>query len=463
MELKKRGVTNVFLKSTHEKECENDFNKKEDVETDNPIKVGQWYDVPSIPKSKTETENDSVEIIEASHHFKTSDFNGVTNVFLKSTDEKECENDFKKKEDVKTDNPIKVGQWYDVPSILKSKAETENDSVEIIEASHHFSPYKSHIAREISDELRANERDDKRLKNLMNWNWDDTIDLCSSESDRDITDLTLSRENELSDTTDSLENYKSEAPDVIIKVGNMSCSDARSGGVLACQANSQCVESDTEIPGYKCICNSGYQGEPYLEPGCQDINECDDPSNNLCVGVCTNTPGNYTCRCKDGYKGDGLKNGRGCTNENPQFPIIKFSLGKKPLCMERPEEERNLAAYFILSLKENRLFQILEPRVVREGTLEQLQQIGELVKRCVNLEGDERPTMKEVAIELEGLCKFTQHPWASQQGDEENANLLDEEETDLYEESINPYSSTGEISSCFSIESGLGYPSNILR
>ncbi|KAK9063717.1 hypothetical protein SSX86_017589 [Deinandra increscens subsp. villosa] len=220
MELKKRGVTNVFLKSTHEKECENDFNKKEDVETDNPIKVGQWYDVPSIPKSKTETENDSVEIIEASHHFKTSDFNGVTNVFLKSTDEKECENDFKKKEDVKTDNPIKVGQWYDVPSILKSKAETENDSVEIIEASHHFSPYKSHIAREISDELRANERDDKRLKNLMNWNWDDTIDLCSSESDRDITDLTLSRENELSDTTDSLENYKSEAPDVIIKANH---------------------------------------------------------------------------------------------------------------------------------------------------------------------------------------------------------------------------------------------------
>ncbi|KAK9054947.1 hypothetical protein SSX86_026026 [Deinandra increscens subsp. villosa] len=511
-------------------------------------------------------------------------------------------------------------------------------------------------------------------------------------------------------------------------VGNLSCSEARSAGVLACQANSECVESDTGVPGYRCICNSGYQGQPYLEPGCQDINECDDPSNNLCDGVCTNTPGNYTCTCKDGYIGDGLKNGRGCTKEKSQFPVIKFSLGmgfgflailvgitwlyfvfkkrnlvklrkklfqqngglllkqriktnegnvdstkvftaqelekatnnyaedrilgrggygtvykgiltdqrvvaikksrvmdetqidsfineviiltrvhhrnvvkllgccletevpllvyeyvsngtlfnhihgkgtmtwlslenrlrvaaeaagalsylhsatstpvihrdvksanillddnyttkiadfgasrlvpldqtqvttlvqgtlgyldpeyfqtsqlteksdvysfgvvlaelltgKKPLCMERSEEERNLATYFVMSLKENHLFQILESRVVREGTLEQLQQIGELVKRYLNLEGDVRPTMKEVAIELEGLRKFTQHPWAGRQGDEENANLL-HEETDLYEESINPYSSTREISSGFSIESGLGYPSNILR
>ncbi|GKC49939.1 wall-associated receptor kinase 2-like protein [Tanacetum coccineum] len=512
-------------------------------------------------------------------------------------------------------------------------------------------------------------------------------------------------------------------------VGNLSCSEARNAGVLACQANSQCVESDTGVPGYRCICNKGYQGQPYLDPGCHDINECDDPNSNICEGICTNTPGSYTCRCKDGYVGDGLKNGRGCAKKSSQFPIIKFSLGmgfgfltiligltwlyfvykkrnliqlrhklfqqngglllqqrimtnegnvdstkvftaqelekatnnysedrilghggygtvykgilsdqrvvaikksrvmdeaqiepfinevviltqvnhrnvvkllgcclesevpllvyefvsngnlydhihskgtmtwlswehrlrvaaeaagalsylhsatstpvihrdvksanilvdenytakiadfgasrlvpldqtqvstlvqgtlgyldpeyfhtsqlteksdvysfgvvlaelltgKKPLCMERTEEERNLATYFIMALKENRLFQILEPRLVREGTLEQLQEIGELVKRCLNLTTDERPTMKEVTIQLEGLRKFTQHPWASTYYEEENTSLINLENvhTDLYAESIKPHSSTGEVSSGFSID--LVYPANILR
>ncbi|KAJ0681204.1 putative protein kinase RLK-Pelle-WAK family [Helianthus annuus] len=145
--------------------------------------------------------------------------------------------------------------------------------------------------------------------------------------------------------------------------------------------------------------------------------------------------------------------------------LAELLTGKKPLCMERTEEERNLAAHFIMSLKEDRLFQILEPRVVREGTLEQLQQNGALVKRCLSLTADERPTMKEVTIHIEGLRKFTQHPWVTRHGDEENSNLLNVEgqESDLYEESINPYSSTGEISSGFTNNSGLVYPSNILR
>ncbi|CAH2048982.1 unnamed protein product [Thlaspi arvense] len=55
--------------------------------------------------------------------------------------------------------------------------------------------------------------------------------------------------------------------------------------------------------------------------------------------------------------------------------------GNRPLSPERPQEERNLATYFITSVKENRLFQILEPRLVREGALEQLQAAAELVRR----------------------------------------------------------------------------------
>ncbi|CAI9298656.1 unnamed protein product [Lactuca saligna] len=513
-------------------------------------------------------------------------------------------------------------------------------------------------------------------------------------------------------------------------VGNSSCSEARNASVLACQANTHCIDSDTGAPGYRCVCNQGYQGQPYLDQGCQDINECEDPNSNLCEGICTNTPGSYSCSCKNGYVVDEFSNGRGCLAETSEFPVIKFSLGmgfgfmallvgitwlyfafkkrklikirqklfqqngglllkqriisiegsvdstkvftavelekatsnyaedrilgrggygtvykgifsngqvvaikksrvmdesqieqfineviiltqvnhrnvvkllgcclesevpllvyeyvsngtlfnhihdkgtnwlslenrlrvaaesagalsylhsatstpvihrdvksanilldenyttkiadfgasrlvpidqtqvttlvqgtlgyldpeyfhtsqlteksdvysfgvvlaelltgRKPLCMERTEEERNLTTYFVMALKENRLFQILDPRVVREGSLDQLQEIGELVKQCVKLTSDERPTMKEVATQLEGLRKFTQHPWANQQGEEENTSLIhtENEQEDLYGVSINPYSTTVELSSGFSIDSSLVYSTHVPR
>ena len=126
--------------------------------------------------------------------------------------------------------------------------------------------------------------------------------------------------------------------------------------------------------------------------------------------------------------------------------LAELLTGKKPLCMERPQDERNLATCFIMYLKENRLFQILDPRVVREGTLEQLQTIAELVKKCLNLNGEDRPTMKEIAMELEGLRKFTKHPWVHQQNHEEVVGLMSESESaNLYTVPISPYNTNGDI------------------
>ncbi|KAI8558891.1 hypothetical protein RHMOL_Rhmol04G0131400 [Rhododendron molle] len=86
--------------------------------------------------------------------------------------------------------------------------------------------------------------------------------------------------------------------------------------------------------------------------------------------------------------------------------LAELLTGKKPICLDRSHEERNLATYFIVSMKESRLFQILEPRLVREGTLEQLEAFAKLIKRCLCLKSEERPSMKEVVVELEGLRKF---------------------------------------------------------
>ena len=65
-----------------------------------------------------------------------------------------------------------------------------------------------------------------------------------------------------------------------------------------------------------------------------DIDECNlwsDRGGRLCVGVCTNTPGSYTCGCPDGYRM--LGDGRTCQGKL-QKNLTKYFLGyfkKKPI------------------------------------------------------------------------------------------------------------------------------------
>ncbi|XP_021320626.1 wall-associated receptor kinase-like 9 [Sorghum bicolor] len=56
--------------------------------------------------------------------------------------------------------------------------------------------------------------------------------------------------------------------------------------------------------GYTCQCAPGYQGNPYIDDGCEDIDECKSPESYSCYGNCTNTPGNFTCLCPTGYRGN---------------------------------------------------------------------------------------------------------------------------------------------------------------
>ncbi|PIN26230.1 Serine/threonine protein kinase [Handroanthus impetiginosus] len=64
-------------------------------------------------------------------------------------------------------------------------------------------------------------------------------------------------------------------------------------------------------PWYRCNCTVGYQGNPYLSPGCQDINECEfSPCHSK--AICSNLPGTFNCSCPPNYFGDGKKNGTGC-------------------------------------------------------------------------------------------------------------------------------------------------------
>ncbi|CAI9788015.1 unnamed protein product [Fraxinus pennsylvanica] len=85
-------------------------------------------------------------------------------------------------------------------------------------------------------------------------------------------------------------------------VGNTSCSNAKQKNDCRCGPNSNCYDNDGDW-GYRCICNPGYQGNPYLPKGCEDIDECIKPNHNDCQekGRCINIPGSHYCQRSRGH------------------------------------------------------------------------------------------------------------------------------------------------------------------
>lgn len=87
-------------------------------------------------------------------------------------------------------------------------------------------------------------------------------------------------------------------------MNNSTCAlDAAHG---ACRSrHSACRNVATAVrSGYVCDCQEGYQGNPYLTDGCQDVNECERAEDYNCFGECTNLPGTFQCRCPQGTHGN---------------------------------------------------------------------------------------------------------------------------------------------------------------
>ncbi|RZC89310.1 hypothetical protein C5167_029213 [Papaver somniferum] len=107
--------------------------------------------------------------------------------------------------------------------------------------------------------------------------------------------------------------------------------------------------------------------------------------------------------------------------------LVELLTGKAIFSLDRPEEDRNLANYFLSSMKTNRLFAILDRSLVKNDNErvssvhghQQIQQMAELAQKCLRMKGENRPTMKEVAMILHGLMMIS----SSYHG------ILDEEDT----------------------------------
>uniref|UniRef100_A0A2N9I2H2 EGF-like domain-containing protein n=1 Tax=Fagus sylvatica TaxID=28930 RepID=A0A2N9I2H2_FAGSY len=80
--------------------------------------------------------------------------------------------------------------------------------------------------------------------------------------------------------------------------------------------------------GSKLHCSKGFEGNPYLPDGCQDIDECQNATLSLCAQKCTNYNGTYECSCEPGYEGDAKSDGTGCRRK-PSTLIVRVALGEK--------------------------------------------------------------------------------------------------------------------------------------
>ncbi|BAT94641.1 hypothetical protein VIGAN_08126000 [Vigna angularis var. angularis] len=89
--------------------------------------------------------------------------------------------------------------------------------------------------------------------------------------------------------------------------------------------------------------------------------------------------------------------------------LAELLTSKKALSFFRPQSHRNLSMYFVSAMNEGRLDQILDKEIVSDASVEYVIEVANLAKRCLRLHGEERPSMKEVAMELEGIRIIEKH------------------------------------------------------
>lgn len=111
---------------------------------------------------------------------------------------------------------------------------------------------------------------------------------------------------------------------------NLSCAEARNSSEFRCLSdNSECLEypkSDESTGGHTCQCRHGYQGNPYVQHGCQDIDECTSQGEYSCFGQCINLIGSYTCTCPHGATGNPRKQNGCSSTESAKSKNSGFSI-----------------------------------------------------------------------------------------------------------------------------------------
>ncbi|KAI4297326.1 hypothetical protein L6164_037220 [Bauhinia variegata] len=90
--------------------------------------------------------------------------------------------------------------------------------------------------------------------------------------------------------------------------------------------------------------------------------------------------------------------------------LIKLVTSKKAGKFSGKSE--TMVMHFVSSMKEDRLMEVLDRRVVNHSNVKQVKEVASLAMKCVIVLGEERPTMKEVAMELKVIIDMQKHTHA---------------------------------------------------
>ncbi|KAG2576449.1 putative wall-associated receptor kinase-like 11 [Panicum virgatum] len=104
--------------------------------------------------------------------------------------------------------------------------------------------------------------------------------------------------------------------------------------------------------------------------------------------------------------------------------LLELLTCRKATNLQAIDEEKNLSAHFLLAVSENRLGEILDEQIKGEESIELIEHVAELAKRCLEIASEKRPSMREVADELGRFRNQSQHPWGQETSDEELRALL---------------------------------------
>ncbi|OAY65405.1 Wall-associated receptor kinase 3 [Ananas comosus] len=104
--------------------------------------------------------------------------------------------------------------------------------------------------------------------------------------------------------------------------------------------------------------------------------------------------------------------------------LVELLTAEKPVSFCRTETETNLASHFVMLLQGKRLWEVADSRMVAEAGETQMLPVADLARRCLSVKGEERPTMEEVAVELDALLRLMKQHLALRRSLQDGARPL---------------------------------------